>query len=222
MIFLFSEANTTVITSKVPDSITSFIITAFSINPITGFAITKNPTVLSVFKPMFISMDLPYSVKVGEIVIVPVSVFNYMDDDQEADVTFYNNDSEFDFINAEEEINLHGSKGMTKKINVKNQSVNLTSFKIRPNRVGSIKINVVVTSTLSDGDGMVQYLLVKPEGSIQFKNEAVFIDLKNSRHYTTDIYVSIPPEAVYNSIKIEASIVGDVLGLPIGNVKKLM
>lgn len=51
---------------------------------------------LKVFKPFFISVDLPYSVRRGEIIAIPVVVFNYMRKDVTADVTL-ENIGQFDF-----------------------------------------------------------------------------------------------------------------------------
>lgn len=51
---------------------------------------------LRVFRPFFISVDLPYSVRRGEIVAIPVVVFNYMNKDVTADVSLENN-GQFDF-----------------------------------------------------------------------------------------------------------------------------
>ncbi|KAG4067690.1 hypothetical protein HA402_005462 [Bradysia odoriphaga] len=65
---------------RAPDTITNWTIIAFSINPTTGLAETSRPTTLKVFKPFFISMDLPYSIIQNEIVSIPISVFNYMED----------------------------------------------------------------------------------------------------------------------------------------------
>lgn len=45
---------------------------------------------LRVFRQFFISVDLPYSVRRGEIVAIPVVVFNYLSKDVTADVTLEN------------------------------------------------------------------------------------------------------------------------------------
>ena len=82
----------------VPDTITSWIITGFSLSKSHGLGLVDNPSKVNVFMPFFLSIDLPYSVKLGETIRIPVVVFNYMDEDQLADVIFYNNDDEFEFV----------------------------------------------------------------------------------------------------------------------------
>lgn len=63
---------------KVPDSITSWIITAFSMHPTHGFALTK-PVELIVSQEFFMKLSVPSYIKVGEVVKVNVIVFNYLE-----------------------------------------------------------------------------------------------------------------------------------------------
>ena len=95
-IFTLSYEGRTSISKKVPDTITSWIITGFSIDPNTGLGLTKAPRMLNVFQPFFVSTNLPYSIKRGEVVSIPVVVFNYMDVDQQAEVTLVNSENEFE------------------------------------------------------------------------------------------------------------------------------
>lgn len=88
-----------------PDTISSWIITAFAVDPITGFGMTKSPAHLKVFQSFFISTNLPYSIKRGEVVAIPIVIFNYMDQDITADVTLDNTDQEFEFTEISNEIN---------------------------------------------------------------------------------------------------------------------
>jgi len=58
---------------------------------------------LKVFRPFFISVDLPYSVRRGEIVAIPVVVFNYLSKDVTADVTL-ENIGQFEFADYSNEV----------------------------------------------------------------------------------------------------------------------
>lgn len=61
------------------------------------------------FKPFFISVDLPYSVIRGEIVAIQVAVFNYMNKDLTAEVLL-KNEGQFDFAEVSNEVNDAPSK----------------------------------------------------------------------------------------------------------------
>lgn len=89
---------------KVPDTITSWIITGFSLDPISGLGLTKESKSLQVFQPFFVSLNLPYSVKRGEVISIPVGVFNYLDDDFDVEVTLHNTDQELEFVQMANEI----------------------------------------------------------------------------------------------------------------------
>lgn len=56
------------------------------------------------FQPFFISLDLPYSVKRGEVVSIPVGVFNYLDDEFDVEVTLHNTDQELEFVQMSNEV----------------------------------------------------------------------------------------------------------------------
>lgn len=93
-----------IIHKKVPDTITSWIITGFSIDPITGLGLTKTPHKLQVFQPFFVTLNLPYSVKRGETVAIPIVLFNYMEENVNADVTLYNENDEFEFVDVTNDV----------------------------------------------------------------------------------------------------------------------
>lgn len=57
------------------------------------------------FRPFFISVDLPYSVIRGEIVAVQIAVFNYMNKDLTAEVLLKNEGQQFDFAEVSNEVN---------------------------------------------------------------------------------------------------------------------
>lgn len=88
---------------RVPDTITSWIVTGFSIDPVTGLGLTREPSKLTVFQPFFVSLNLPYSVKRGEVVTIPCTVFNYLETDVEAELTLENENNEFEFMAGEGE-----------------------------------------------------------------------------------------------------------------------
>lgn len=95
---------------RTPDTVTSWIITGFSIDPVTGLALTNESKKLTVFQPFFISLNLPYSIKCGEVVTISCIVFNYMDDDIVAALTLENKHNEFEFIDGTELEEDKGSK----------------------------------------------------------------------------------------------------------------
>lgn len=101
---------------KVPDTITSWVITGFSVDPVTGLGLTKNPSKLEVFQPFFVSLNLPYSIKRGEVVSVPIVVFNYMEQDVNAEVTLHNDDQDFEFVETSNEVEVAPSKNDFKLI----------------------------------------------------------------------------------------------------------
>lgn len=202
----------TTISKKVPDTITSWIITGFAVDPVTGLGLTKQPRKLNVFQPFFVSTNLPYSIKRGEIVAIPIVVFNYMESDQSAEVTLHNEENEFEFADFSNELSRRRKRATdtkrTKSIKIKSNSGTSASFMIKPLKVGHITIKVTATSAIA-GDGVEKQLLVEPEGVTQYMNKAILIDLRDSNEFMTNVTIDIPKNAIPDSTRIEASAVGE-------------
>ncbi|XP_077268198.1 thioester-containing protein 1 allele S3 isoform X2 [Temnothorax americanus] len=206
----------------VPDSITSWILTAFSVNDAHGLGLIEEPRKLKVFKPFFISVDLPYSVIRGEIVGIQIVVFNYMNKDVTAEVLL-TNEGQFDFAEVSNEV--HDVPKLElyrkKKVDVKANSGSSVSFMIIPRELGYITIKVTANSVLA-GDSVEHKLLVNAEGETQYKNEAVFLDLRNADQAGANVTINIPNNAVPGSENIQISAVGDILGPSIPNLANLI
>lgn len=215
------------LTKKVPDTITSWVITGFAVDPTTGLGIVQNPSMFRVFQPFFVTTNLPYSIKRGEVVSLPILVFNYLDSDQEVEVTLFNTDKEFEFteVNQNENEVKRGRRSLdeqrTKSVIIKSQEGVTLPFMIRPLKVGHIKIKVIAKSS-NAGDGLEKLLIVEPEGVTKFNNKAIFIDLRDNHEFSTEVDIDVPSNAVPDSTRIEASAVGDLLGSSIENLDKLM
>ncbi|XP_011255612.1 CD109 antigen isoform X2 [Camponotus floridanus] len=207
---------------NVPDSITSWVLTAFSVSDAHGLGLIEEPRKLKVFRPFFISMDLPYSVIRGEIVGIQIVVFNYMNKDLTAEVLL-TNEGQFDFAEVSNEV--HDVPKLElyrrKKVDVKANSGSSVSFMIIPRELGYITIKATANSVLA-GDSVEHKLLVNAEGETQYKNEAVFLDLRNVENTGANITINIPNNAVLGSESIQISAVGDILGPSIPNLANLI
>ncbi|XP_068143554.1 CD109 antigen isoform X3 [Drosophila tropicalis] len=211
------------LTKKIPDTITSWVITGFSLNPTTGLALTESPTKIRVFQPFFVTTNLPYSVKRGEVIAVPVIIFNYLDKNLEAEVVMDNSDREFDFTEATNEVEEKSIDEVrrVKRVTIPANSGQSVSFMIRPKNVGTTTLKITATSPLA-GDTIHQKLKVEPEGVTQYENRAVFINLPEQSEMSEELDVDVPNEAVRDSEFIEFSVVGDLLGPTLQNLDNLV
>lgn len=210
--------------SKVPDTITSWVLTAFSVDTLFGLGLIEAPQKVRVFRPFFISIDLPYSVIRGEIVAIPIVVFNYMDKDVVADVTLEKVElGTFEFAEVSNEVTSVNKVELYRKkqVTVKANSGSSVSFMITPKKLGHITIQVNAKSPLA-GDAVSRQLYVKAEGETQYRNKAFFIDLRSTNSYKTNVTLEFPRSSVPGSEEVEVSAVGDILGPSIFNLDKLI
>ncbi|XP_016940135.3 CD109 antigen isoform X6 [Drosophila suzukii] len=211
------------LTKKIPDTITSWVVTGFSLNPTFGIALSKSPSMIRVFQPFFVSTNLPYSVKRGEVIAIPVVIFNYLDKTVDAEVVMDNSDQEYEFTEATNEVleKAIDEVRRVKRVTIPANSGKSVSFMIRPKNVGSTTLKITATSPLA-GDTIHQKLKVEPEGVTQFENRAVFVNLKDQPEMSQSLEAEIPSEVVPQSEFIEFSVVGDLLGPTLQNLDNLV
>ncbi|XP_031631360.1 CD109 antigen-like [Contarinia nasturtii] len=214
---MINPNGTLTLSKKVPDTITSWVISAFSVSPQFGLGLTKSPKTLNVFQPFFVSLNLPYSVKRGEVVAVPVVLFNYLNTDITAELVVHNENGEFVFID-----DIEGDQLSRKRqVSVDSDSGVTQTFLVRFTSIGQIPLKVTATSAVA-GDAVIRILQVDPEGVPQFINKAMFIDLRESDKFETTQMVDVPDNAVPDSLKINVNAIGDLLGGTIQNLHQLI
>lgn len=171
---------------------------------------------MKVFLPFFANLNVPYSIKRGEIVAIQVNVFNYMDKNYPAIVTMFNDNKDFEFVEK-----TTNKEQITKNITAKSNSGTSVRFLIRALKIGFITLKIEARTSIA-GDRIEQQLLVEAEGVKRYVNEAVLIDLRTQKAFSKSVNIIVPPNIVTDSLKIEASFIGDILGPTIENLDNLL
>ncbi|XP_055348331.1 CD109 antigen-like [Paramacrobiotus metropolitanus] len=198
------------IQSKVPDSVTTWKITAFSLNNSTGLGLTSVPAKLKVFQPFFAVLNLPFSIVRYENLTAEVLVFNYMSQQQDVRVQLEIRNPDNTTVRLNKNIVAKRSEGVT------------AAFSIIPQQIGDLVLKVTVQSTFA-ADQLEKTLPVKPEGVKQYYSRPVFIDLRQSSNLNLPLTLpSDPVGIVAGSDKVEVRVVGDILGAAMNNLHKLI
>lgn len=205
------------ISRKMPDTITSWVISAFSVDPKTGLGLTRESKSVKVFQPFFISLNLPYSVKRGEIVAVSAILFNYLDTNIVANLSLHNENGEFEFVDDDP----NNQRSRYRQVVVASDEGVASTFLIRFTAVGQIPLKLSATSAIA-ADAVVRILRVDPEGVPQYVNKVSFIDLRNTNRLDITERVDVPFNAVPQSLKININVIGDLLGGTIENLHQLI
>ncbi|XP_061388902.1 thioester-containing protein 1 allele S3-like [Musca vetustissima] len=215
--------NTTQLTLNIPDTITTWRVTAFSVNEKTGFGIVDGPTDITTIQPFFINLNLPYSVKRGEIVSIPILIHNYHDEPVDTEITFFNENSEFYFM---ESTIFNADEGSTERMRIKRHTVSANNvstvaFLINPRQVGEVKLRITATTPLSS-DAVEQLIKVEPEGVKKQETKNLYInDLPEERMQATFL-LKIPQGIVPDSEFITLTMGGDNLAPTIKNLNGLV
>lgn len=220
-VFLFcSEDDITTVTLTVPDTITTWIITAFSVNENTGFGGLEFAVELTVFQEFFISTFLPYSIKRSEIVAIPAVLFNYYPINLETEVVMENNLKEFRFIDSNNN-KIKDTQREKQQITVPSNSGKEVTFYIQPLKTGLIEIHLTAKNDFFK-DGIAQTLLVEFDGLVEYQNHDLYVSLKDNENFTTFYMTSIPSNVVPDSEYLKLSISGNMLLPTLENLQDLV
>ncbi|KFO81918.1 Complement C4, partial [Cuculus canorus] len=162
----------------VPDSITTWEVQAISISPQKGFCIA-DPHTFTVFKDVFVSLRLPYSVKRHEQLEIKAVVYNYLPKDLQLIVT----------MDAVKGLCTAGAteKAVQQMLVAKGNSATPAYFSIVPLNVGEIPITITAFDRDSGyGDSIRKNLNVVAEGVLQREEKTICIN-SDARSHTLDL-----------------------------------
>ncbi|XP_011290750.1 pregnancy zone protein [Musca domestica] len=212
----------TPLTVKVLDTVTTWELRAFSVNDETGFGMLEENLEIEAFQPFFISVNLPYAVKRGETVKVPVTIFNYLREQLQSNVSMIGRSKDFEFVN---EGNVAGAEqNETKRslmLDIPANNARSGIFMIRPQRVGLIDIEITATSGVVS-DRVLHKLKVEPEGVVHNRKQEVLISLSQIKSNQTTFQAEIPADIVPDSEYLQLTVSGDVMGSTLENLDNLV
>ncbi|NWS43257.1 CD109 protein, partial [Probosciger aterrimus] len=203
----------------VPDTITSWIASAFVMSENSGLGVTTAPVELEAFQPFFIFLNLPYSVIRGEQFILEVNIFNYLKEEAEVTVILDMNDA-FEIILTSNEINATENQ---QSVSVPSEDGKTVQFPIKPKQLGEIPIKVTAISSAAS-DAIIQKVLVKAEGLEQTYSQTVLLDLTGNkpRSVSKTLDFTFPSDVVSGSERVQVTAVGDLLGPSINGLSSLI
>uniref|UniRef100_A0A1A9W1S3 TEP1-F n=1 Tax=Glossina brevipalpis TaxID=37001 RepID=A0A1A9W1S3_9MUSC len=218
-----SNEESTIIRSRVPNSMSTWVLTAFGIDPVQGIGLVQPPKILKASKNFYIKNELPYSVKLGETIALPFVVVNNGDDDLNIDVTFYNIAQEFEFPQVNEKTTPKSKVELYSRrtLNVPSKSSKTVAFIVAPKRVGSLTVKAVAANDLVT-DTVESTLLVEYPGSTEIVNHGFLFGLEARNERDVNVSVRIPRNSIKESAKIEISATGDLLGSILDNPENLI
>ncbi|XP_046569083.1 LOW QUALITY PROTEIN: CD109 antigen-like [Haliotis rubra] len=210
------------ISSTVPDTITSWIASAFAVNSATGLGVAPSTTKLRVFSPFFVSLSIPTSVLRGEQVVIQASIFNYLPSDVDVVVSLPTSSDYVNVVVGSSGKTTKESKDQTQYVTVKSNEPQTVYFPIIPSSLGAIDIEVSARTTLA-ADAVRRQLNVQAEGIPKEYNAPVFIELTpGGADFNQHVALSLPSEAVTGSEKVRVKVTGDLIGASLDNLENLL
>ncbi|XP_032815157.1 CD109 antigen isoform X2 [Petromyzon marinus] len=204
-------------TATVPDSITSWVASAFSVSSSLGLGVADTAQLLA-FQPFFVSLNLPYSVVRGEQFVVQALVFNYLDTDLQVRVTLDPSDAYVVLVDTNEV----GAIPNEQLVTVRSQDAATVSFPVSPALLGLVPITVRARAATA-ADAMTQQLLVKAEGVERSFSKTLLLQRSGGDAVTQGSLVfPFPSGVVEGSQRATLTIIGDIMGPSISGLERLV
>ncbi|KAJ8290147.1 hypothetical protein GJAV_G00009260, partial [Gymnothorax javanicus] len=189
-----------------PDSITTWEIQAVSLSASHGFCVS-DPYELRVFKELFISLRLPYSVKQYEQLFITAVIYNYGQEIRHLSV----------HMKSEEGLCSPGSASILSYLNVTVPpgSAKTVTFSAVPMVTGKIPVTLLLYDKDWEmgQDAIEKKLLVVPEGIEMREEMSCFLDIDGRSVKTFEIDGYLPNNTVPDSgTNLFVSIEGEVFG----------
>uniref|UniRef100_UPI00398F2808 CD109 antigen n=1 Tax=Pristiophorus japonicus TaxID=55135 RepID=UPI00398F2808 len=202
----------------VPDSLTTWIASAFAISQSHGLQLAAAPALLEVFKPFFFELNLPYSVTRGEQLILEINIFNYLQQTLEVWVTVELSDA-FDFTIIPDKSNTVPNNQTE---SVLSQDAHVFYFPITLKGLGKIPITVKASSAVAV-DAVTKHILVKAEGIQRSYSQALFVAPKvKGQLWSEVVQYTFPKNVVDGSQIAHVTVIGDILGSSINGIEDLL
>jgi CD109 antigen len=206
----------TTLTRKVPyENPQNWKVSGFSVDPIYGLGVNNNLGTIQVNRNFHITTRIPHSMKVGELLSVPITAFNRFNTSLRVEISVKKSDDDFLIINEKDATGLVNSGALSEKkeILIPAASQVTTKFILKFMRAGDKKININAVSNIAV-DEIEHNLHVNHEGFPRIMNKKFFIDLRNNQEFKTNVTLSVPNyNVIPQSIKLEASGRSNILGL---------
>ncbi|XP_037809422.1 CD109 antigen-like [Lucilia sericata] len=220
--FLINET-TTKLTLSIPDTITTWRLTAFSNHDITGFGIVNGPTDITTIQTFYISLNLPNSVKRGEIVAIPITIFNYSNQSLDAEVVLDNNDKEFNFMELIKQVvqKSNDQQKQTKIVTILADNAKTVKFLIYPLQAGDINLRITATSSLNS-DAVLQKLKVISEGIVKQRSQSLYLSVPSEEKFFSTLSLEMPVDIVPDTDYITFTVGGHYLIPTVENFNNLI
>ncbi|KAH8412673.1 hypothetical protein KR009_004428, partial [Drosophila setifemur] len=216
-----TESEVTKFVHDLPDTLGSWVISGFSLHPEKGLGLFQSNRSIKIktVRPYSLSIRLPHSVKLGEIVRVPAVIINHLPNLLKVEVTLDNSDDQYDFLDIHN--SAMGEQNSTQNLLVKEYESESAVFLIRPKFLGDLQLKFITTSSSGDRIASQAAFKVNPVGITEYRNHAFFINLKDSKEYKSSVELHIPEDIVLNTDHVHFGLTADLLSPVLDNIERL-
>ncbi|XP_018026231.1 alpha-2-macroglobulin isoform X3 [Hyalella azteca] len=219
-----------------PDTITEWIGKAVCVHPDKGLGIS-DPASVTTFTPFFIDLTLLPSVKMGEVMPVKISVFNYLENSLPVRVTLEPS-PEYEMLGESgAEAAADQAAAGVRSVCIPSQDKQTVVIRVRPLAVGDVNLTVSAAVdaaypeecgpevVVNKADRIIKPIAVDYEGFPREKTWTKYIcseDAPENQDHFAEWRLEAPDRIVNNSARAWITAAGDLLGPTLENLGQLI
>lgn len=163
-------------------------------------------------------MDLPFAIKVGEILEIEILVYNFLIEDRGLNVfiIMYNDDHQFEFVNDDNESVTASQKKMVHAMYGTRSSQH---FHIRALEPGLMSVKVKAVTNMAS-DELTKTLIVTRQGTNETQNNPVVINFGSAVSEHQERIALSPPRGA-TSTHLNLIVVGDLMAESVAILQQL-
>ncbi|CAK8680732.1 unnamed protein product [Clavelina lepadiformis] len=211
------ENGSAIFNTSAPDTITSWILSAFSVSDQHGLGLADTMQI-TVFRKFFVNLNLPLKITRGEIIVVQAIVFNYLETELQVQLKLAESDK-FELLIPGDDVDVAGPDRL---LTLPPDGAVSVKFPVRMTMLGEVPITVSAVSELA-GDALTRNVYVRPEGVRQCYSTSTLISLESEdEDFSEGLEVRLPQGMVEGSENVKMLIYGDILGSTMSNLGRLL
>ncbi|XP_076059567.1 alpha-2-macroglobulin-like protein 1 [Oratosquilla oratoria] len=215
----------------VPDTVTEWVGKTVCVHPSKGVGFSEKSSIIT-FTSFFAEITLPASVKRGEILLVKISVFNYLDQNLPVRVIL-DSSPYYDILGNGDAVIPHGERSScvtsneqaTSTIRIKLKEIGNVNLTARAFVDSSAGQQCGFHGTITKRDALTRPLKVEAEGFERERTWTKYVcahELENNVDSLNIGSVDIPAGIVEGSARAFFTVSGDLLGPTLANVDRLV
>ncbi|KAL7739105.1 hypothetical protein ACLKA6_013720 [Drosophila palustris] len=191
-------------TTRVPNEITKWRLSAFLVDPNVGLTIFEHKPFINITstKPLYLQFTVPQHIKVGETLILPVKCFNELNQELNVIIRVQQKESQFQLLD-EQRVPIPSSDYWEKELIIAGNASNSLTVYLKAIKTGKVDINIMAISG-DLNDTMIRQMKFLQKGQL-ISHQVVAFESLGWHKMKAEFQMNLPHQHTIDGVKCHLS-----------------